>query len=95
MAWNQHESFQTAAQTGGVALLTVNKLTYRVASSGCDPSGLGQWTWTRFWGKMITILISLPVTIWLKMKRALSLSSTSNIDTSYNIMLTTALFNNT
>jgi len=45
-AWNQHESFPSATQIGGIALLTVGKLTYQVTSAGSDPTGLGHWTWT-------------------------------------------------
>jgi len=49
-AWNQMESISTS-QVGGVAIFMVNKWMYQVDSSGCDSSGLGQWTWTRFRGK--------------------------------------------
>jgi len=31
----------------GFALLTLNILTYQVASSGVDPTGFGQWVWTK------------------------------------------------
>jgi len=50
-AWNQHESFHSTVQTSGVAVLTINKLTYQVALMGCDPTSLGHWMWTRFRGK--------------------------------------------
>jgi len=50
-AWNQHKSFQTSSQMGGMAILMVSKLTYQVASMGCNPTGLGWWTWTCFRSK--------------------------------------------
>ena len=43
-AHNIHEKL-TKYQPGGVSLLTFDHLSYRVSSSGSDPSGLGRWTW--------------------------------------------------
>jgi len=49
--WNQNEHLQNPTQFGGVAILTVNKMTYQVDSSCLDPSGLGRWTLIRLRSK--------------------------------------------
>jgi len=50
-AWNLHDNLHTTLQVGGIVLFTTNKLTYQVASSGYDSTGLRQWTWMHFRGK--------------------------------------------
>jgi len=94
-AWNQHESFHSTVQTGGVAVLTINKLTYQVALMGCNPTGLGRWMWTHFWGKHAHHTHVITCYRPIKMTRDLSLSIISIINTSSSIKLTSALFNNT
>jgi hypothetical protein len=42
---------RTAKQFGGTALFSLDKAAYRVVEKGQDPSRLGRWCWTRFWGK--------------------------------------------
>lgn len=37
-------------QYGGMAMFSFNNAACRVMGSGWDTTGLGRWTWTRFWG---------------------------------------------
>ena len=52
VAHNANEKrISTHSQPGGVASLAIDRLATKVDTSGCDPSGLGRWIWTRFVGK--------------------------------------------
>jgi len=94
-AWNQHESFHSTAQTGGIAVLTIDKLMYQVALTGCDPTGLGCWTWTHFLGKHAHYTHVITCYDPVKNDKGLSLSIISIIDILSSIKLISALFNNT
>ena len=50
-AHNTTENMDTTKQPGGVGLLSRDTMSYRVASTGQDPWGLGRWTWTWFRGR--------------------------------------------
>jgi len=49
--WNIHKQPLSTSQASSIALLTTNKLTYQVGSSGHDSTGPGRWMWTHFQGK--------------------------------------------
>ena len=51
LAWNTNEHLLSPCQVGGVALLSTNQLAHKVISTGCDPTNLGCWTWTRYRGQ--------------------------------------------
>lgn len=48
---NTTENLKHTKQPGGVALLSLNRLVYRISDHGNDPWGLGRWSWTRYRGK--------------------------------------------
>ena len=51
VGYNSNDTDPPRSQPGGVATMTIDKLSYKVAASGEDPKNLGRWTWIRLQGK--------------------------------------------
>ena len=78
VAYNKMNPHSTAHQVGGAIGMSFNQAAHRVDSvgggRGHDPTGLGRWTWTRFWGKgqtclrvavvYVSCVSTGPLTVW-------------------------------
>jgi len=51
MAHNKQDTYGDDFQPGGMALLTMNKLSHKTTAPGDDTTGLGRWCWTCLRGK--------------------------------------------
>lgn len=50
MAYNKKKLLPQPVQWGGTTVWSINKAIHRAIDSGEDLSGIGQWTWTCYWG---------------------------------------------
>jgi len=50
-AHNMTDPHTGAYQPGGVGVFSINRMAHRVHSIGSDPTGLGRYSWTVFYGK--------------------------------------------
>jgi exonuclease III len=50
VAFNTEDTDAKVSQTGGTALISINKISHIWDSSGVDKSKLGRWAWTRYQG---------------------------------------------
>ena len=90
-AYYQDYPAQSANLQGGTGVWSVNKMAHRVASSGCDTSGLGRWCWTRFKGvnnMHIRIVAAYrpvystgPTTVWSQQQAFFLQQQVKQIDT--------------
>jgi hypothetical protein len=51
VGYNQQEKKPKPVQWGGMAIWSINNTAHRATESGCNPLGLGRWSWTRYRGK--------------------------------------------
>jgi hypothetical protein len=50
VAFNTEDKDAKVSQTGGTALISINKISHIWDSAGVDKSKLGRWAWTRYQG---------------------------------------------
>jgi len=48
---NKQDAHGDKFQSGGTAVLVVNKMSHKTTKPGDDPTGLGRWSWVRLRGK--------------------------------------------
>ena len=51
LSFNSHDKSGSAKQWGGTGVISHGKLSHYTMAAGADTSGLGRWTWVRYWGK--------------------------------------------
>ena len=58
-SYNTHSTSQDTRLFGGTAIVTGPCTNHRTIDHGCDPSGLGRWTWIQLRGKqnMVTRIV--------------------------------------
>ena len=47
-AHNKHDCGGTTFQQGGVTMVTIRALAYKIMAQGVDPMGLGHWCWQAY-----------------------------------------------
>ena len=56
-AWNETDPIHESTQWGGTGMVTVDKTTAKIASTGKDTSKMGRWVWTELRGTPKTTVV--------------------------------------